>query len=105
MSTHLFGCFFCLGKCEDADGNCDRCGKPLNVSVSLLKINIGRYQVTEILGRGFFGWTVVGEDAYQNFAIKIIPEHRLARKTIPDDEARNLAISQCAPHIVTLLDF
>lgn len=96
MSQKEFGCFFCAGKSSLFDGICSDCGRLINISESLLAIDIGGYNSTSILGRGFHGWTLKVEDGYQPFAMKIIPTHRLKTKTVADEEARALAL--CAQH-------
>src|ERR1035438_5962691 len=95
MSTKENGCFCCSGTSADARGKCPDCGAPIDVAKELLSRSIGEYQPKGILGRGFYGWTLQVEDGLQTFALKIVPEHRLASR-IPDAEARNLAA--CSPH-------
>lgn len=96
MSTKEFGCFFCDGKFAKYDGNCPKCGKPINISSELLKSKIEEYSVSQILGRGFYGWTAKVEDDYQEFAMKIIPRFRLPQGPMEDKEAR--ALVKCSAH-------
>jgi energy-coupling factor transporter ATP-binding protein EcfA2 len=95
VSTKNYGCFFCSGKSADAKGNCPNCGAAIDVSTGLLSGTIGEYQPKEVLGRGFYGWTLKVEDRLQNFAMKVVPQHRLAGR-VAEAEARNLVA--CCPH-------
>ncbi len=76
MSTKPFGCFFCSGKSLSFGGKCDKCSNPIDVSKELLGSKIREYAPLEVLGRGFYGWTLKVQDNMQTFAIKIIPWHR-----------------------------
>lgn len=96
MSTKEFGCFFCDGKSANYDDNCPKCGKPINISSELLKFEEEEYSARQILGRGFYGWTVKVEDPYQEFAMKITPYFRLPQGPMEDREAR--ALAKCSPH-------
>jgi serine/threonine protein kinase len=96
MSQKDYGCFFCSGKSTSYDGQCISCGQIVNVSPVLLTITLGEYKPLEILGRGFYGWTLKVEDNYQPFALKIIPKHRLKEGVLADKEARALAV--CSTH-------
>src|SRR5581483_3219874 len=95
MSKKDYGCFFCSGKSTDFSGACNICGRPIDISAALTGIVIGGYSTIAVLGRGFNGWTLRVEDGYQEFAMKVIPRHRL-KATMEDKEARSLAA--CAPH-------
>lgn len=97
MSTRDYGCFFCTGKSQDPNGTCPECHAVINVELYLLhqKLN-GEYVTKEVLGRGFNGWTLRAEDAYQSFAVKLIPLHRLKNGGLADKEAKSLA--KCSPH-------
>lgn len=94
MSTKDFGCFFCIGKATDESATCPKCGKRIDISQELKHVKLGDYQVTGILGRGFNGWTVLAEDNFQSFAIKIIPEHRLKERGLKEPRA----LAECSPH-------
>jgi hypothetical protein len=96
VSTKEYGCFFCDSKSTDSSGTCNNCGKPIDISKELLEIEIDAYQVKEVLGRGFYGWTLKVEDRYQPFAVKIIPRDRIKRGPLEDKEAR--ALAACSPH-------
>ena len=96
MSTKEFGCFFCDGKSANYDDTCPKCGKPINISSELLKFKGQEYSARQILGRGFYGWTVKVEDPYQEFAMKITPGFRLPQGPMGDREAR--ALGKCSPH-------
>lgn len=96
MSTKEYGCFFCDGKSTDYSGTCTSCGKPIDVGKELLRLEIVDYSPIDILGRGFYGWTLKVEDDYQPFSMKIIPRHRLAQDSVGDKEAR--ALVACSPH-------
>ena len=96
MSTKDYGCFLCKGKSSTPSGTCDLCSASVDVSSFLLDLSIGGYTIKDVLGRGFNGWMLKVEDAYQPFAMKIIPWHRLKQGAIPDTEAR--ALAACAPH-------
>jgi serine/threonine protein kinase len=97
VSTKDYGCFFCDGKSTDYNGTCEKCGNHVNIGNDLLKLTIDDYKILNIIGRGFYGWTLKVEDNYhQPFAMKIIPQHRLKKDTIGDKEARNLV--ECSPH-------
>src|SRR5437899_470197 len=85
VSTKEYGCFFCSEKSVDARGKCPGCGAPIDVATELLSRAIGEYQPKGVLGRGFYGWTLQVEDGLQTFALKVVPEHRLAGR-IPDAE-------------------
>lgn|GEM_PF-1145311 len=96
MSTKEYGCFFCSGKSQKQHGVCPECGRPIDVGKELSQIAIDEYQTTDILGRGFYGWTLKVNDGYQNFALKLLPTQRLERAEVPDSEAR--ALVACSPH-------
>lgn len=96
MSTKEYGCFFCSGKSPDFDGICNECGRKINISSQLIKIKIENYEVIEILGRGYYGWTLKVQDQYQPFAMKILPSHRLIRPSLEEKEAK--ALVECSPH-------
>src|ERR1035437_2037784 len=96
MSKKDYGCFFCSGKSDDYDGFCNQCGEKINISSELCEVTFNEYKPTEILGRGYNGWTLKVEDNYQPFAVKIIPSHRLKDDTLADKEAR--ALVACSPH-------
>lgn len=102
MSTKEYGCFSCPGKSADARGKCPDCGAPIDIATELMSSQILEYQPKGILGRGFYGWTLQVEDGLQTFALKIVPEHRLAGR-IPDVEARNLAACSPHPNIATFI--
>ncbi len=76
MSTKEYGCFYCEGKSFDENGNCNLCGREINISTFLKSNSISDYEIKDVLGRGFYGWTVRGNDGYNDFAIKILPEFR-----------------------------
>ncbi len=96
MSTKEYGCFFCAGKSTDESGTCPTCGFPINIGAELLKMRFGDYAPAKVLGRGFYGWTLKVEDAYQPFSMKIIPQHRLEKDSLGEEEAR--AMVACSPH-------
>ena len=96
MSTKEYGCFFCEGKSSDYSGTCNKCGQPIDISGELLALTIENYKIIDILGRGFFGWTLKVEDHYQPFAIKFIPTYRQKRIERFESEAQSLA--SCSPH-------
>ncbi|MEE9910556.1 MAG: protein kinase [Deltaproteobacteria bacterium] len=96
MSTKDYGCFFCDGKSSDYNGTCNQCGNPINIGDELLNLTIDDYKLLDIIGRGYYGWTLRVEDKYQPFAMKIVPLHRLKKDTIGVEEARNLVA--CSPH-------
>lgn len=96
MSTKEFGCFFCDGKETEYSAICSKCGKPIDISNDLLKLKIDTYKSLEVIGRGYYGWTLKVEDGYQPFAMKILPHHRLKVDSIGDEEAR--ALAACSPH-------
>ena len=96
MSTKEFGCFFCDGKSTDSSGSCGKCGRPIDIRDYLRELPIPPYRVVDIIGRGFYGWTLKVEDAYQAFAMKVMPRTRLRVDAIADEEARSLAA--CSPH-------
>ncbi|HMD96207.1 MAG TPA: lipopolysaccharide kinase InaA family protein [Terriglobia bacterium] len=96
MSSHNFGCFYCSGISTDATGVCPDCGRPIDVGSLLLRREIEGYRTLEVLGRGFYGWTVKAEDPYLPFSLKLIPAHRLEPIPSNDQEARSLAA--CSPH-------
>ena len=97
-TTREFGCFFCDGKSTDENGVCERCGKPINIGSELLsQATIGVYRPREVLGRGFYGWTlkVVG-DYEKEFALKVTPSHRTNCSQRPEEEIQ--ALVKCSPH-------
>ena len=94
MSTKDFGCFFCVGKATDESATCPNCGKQIDISQELTQLKLGEYQVTRVLGRGFNGWTVLAEDNFQSFAIKIIPKHRLKEGGLKEPRA----LVACSSH-------
>ncbi len=97
MSTKEYGCLLCSGKSAKFDGTCPSCGAPINLSADLLTLTIEGMRVTEVLGRGFYGWTLKVEDELpQAFAVKIIPSHRIKAGRNPLQEPRSLV--QCSPH-------
>jgi hypothetical protein len=98
MSTREFGCFFCAGKSQDKDGICPSCGEQINIGSLLVEESIDEYQPREIIGRGFYGWTIKVESSlsFRLFALKLIPLHRLPSQSLTADEAR--ALATCSPH-------
>jgi len=96
VSTNDYGCFFCDGKSTDYSGTCTKCGNPIDIGEELLKLTIDDYKLLGIIGRGFYGWTLKVEDNYQSFAMKIMPQHRLKKDAIAEEEARKLVA--CSPH-------
>lgn len=96
MSTKEYGCFFCNGKSSQYDGSCNLCGKPIDITTELLALTIDGYTVENVIGRGFYGWTLKVRDNYQSFALKLIPKHRLRGGPLEDREAR--ALADCSPH-------
>lgn len=96
MSTKEYGCFFCPDKSQDRDGVCPSCGSPINIGEELRQVSIDEYHTTDIIGRGFYGWTLKVHDDYQDFALKMLPVHRLEKVEVPDNEARTLVA--CSPH-------
>ena len=72
MSTKEFGCFFCDGKSTDYSGTCNLCNKPINIGKELLKLKISDYKISDIIGRGFYGWTLKAEDNYQRQDAKAV---------------------------------
>ena len=96
MSSKDFGCFLCDGKSPDQNGTCPNCSAQINIAQALPS-HIDNYRVINVLGRGFYGWTVKAEDDLpQPFAIKIIPSHRISEKYIPHHEPK--ALVACSPH-------
>jgi len=101
VSTKDFGCFLCTGKSADRHGLCQGCGASIDVSAQLLKCAIGPYTPISILGRGFYGWTLLvrepygGGDIGMQFAIKLLPKHRL--KATPTNAEADTLIS-CSRH-------
>ncbi len=95
MSTKDLGCFFCDGKSLDIHESCPKCSKPIDIESELLSLKIHEYEMVNLIGRGFYGWTIKVVDSYQTFAMKIIPSHRL-KKTLENKEAR--ALAECSPH-------
>ena len=96
MSLKDYGCFFCSGKSTEYSGTCGTCGRPINVTGDLNKASFDGYKAVDILGRGFYGWTLEVKDEYQPFAMKVVPIHRLGKSKIPDKEAR--ALATCSHH-------
>ncbi len=96
MSTKEYGCCFCSGKSDMYDGSCPNCGSPIDIGPQLLEARIDDYEPVEIIGRGFYGWTVKVRDDYQEFALKLIPTHRLAKAEVTDHEVK--ALVACSPH-------
>ncbi|MFH1987915.1 MAG: protein kinase [Pseudomonadota bacterium] len=94
MSTKDFGCFYCTGKAILPSDVCPDCGEPIDISERLTGLTIAEYKVTGVLGRGFNGWTVLAEDHYQRFAIKIIPKHRSKHGVFKEPKA----LADCSPH-------
>ena len=99
MSKKDYGCFFCQGKSVEFDGSCNLCGRPINIGAWLAGAKLGSYLAKEVIGRGFYGWTMLAEFQYQLFAIKITPKQRLQGRVIEDKEARALAACRSHPNI------
>jgi serine/threonine protein kinase len=98
MSTKEYGCFFCAGKSNTNTGTCPQCGQPIDISQHLGALRIDDYQITGVIGRGFYGWTVKVEDAFQLLAMKVIPALRFENREMVTKEPR--ALVQCGqpPH-------
>jgi energy-coupling factor transporter ATP-binding protein EcfA2 len=96
LSTKEFGCFFCDDKSDKFDGICPTCKKPINIGEELSKQKILNYSPKSVLGRGFFGWTLRMEASYMDFAVKVMPLHRVDENSIGEREAR--AMASCSPH-------
>lgn len=94
MSTKDFGCFYCSGKATIPTGLCPDCAEPIDISERLKGLKIAEYEVLDILGRGFNGWTVLAEDHYQRFAIKILPKRRSKDGVFKEPKA----LADCSPH-------
>jgi serine/threonine protein kinase len=62
----------------------------------LLGLRIDEFGVEEIIGRGFYGWTVKANDGYQSFVVKLIPDHRVRNRAPIFQEPR--ALAKCGPH-------
>ena len=77
-------------------GYAETCGNPINIGNELRQITIDEYHTTDIIGRGFYGWTLKVHDGYQDFALKMLPVHRLEKAEVPDIEAR--ALVACSAH-------
>ncbi len=96
MSTKDYGCFYCDGKSSDYSGKCEKCGELIEVFKGELDFNINGYKAIEVIGRGFYGWTLKVEDD-QPFAMKMIPQHRLInKKELADKEVKALVV--CSSH-------
>jgi len=94
MSTKDFGCFYCSGKATLQSGVCPDCDETIDITERLKGLKIAEYNVISVLGRGFSGWTVLAEDHYQSFAIKIIPKHRSKNDVFKEPKA----LANCSPH-------
>jgi energy-coupling factor transporter ATP-binding protein EcfA2 len=98
MSTKEYGCFFCAGKSNTSTGTCPQCGQPIDIGQHLGALRIEDYRIMSVIGRGFYGWTVKVEDAFQLLAMKIIPALRFENQEMATKEPR--ALVQCGqpPH-------
>lgn len=96
MSTKEFGCFFCFDKSQSYSGLCPSCGRPIDISHFLRDLQLESYQTEDIVGRGFYGWTLRVTDGFQTSALKIIPLHRVADPNRQETEAR--ALAACGRH-------
>ena len=78
-------------------GTCDSCGRPIDIHADLLSQKIEDLEVLSLIGRGFYGWTLLAKNRYTTFALKLVPLHRLELKR-QDVEKEAKAAAACGPH-------
>jgi len=75
-SDRNFACIACSGfYTKDIESCCPECGSPIDIGLNFVGQTVGGYDLTDYIGRGFYGLTYKCKNrAGIDFAIKIIPE-------------------------------
>ena len=105
-SDRSYACFFCGTPNETDENNCNSCGKPLDVSSSLLGISILNYELVEFRGRGHYGFTFRATNGIgKSFAIKLTPKELYeARGKNFQDEITKFTQIGAHPNVAELYD-